>query len=576
VFQPSTIRRVYPLARYSNGCRRGAGRADLELLERRCLLSAAVSFGPTEDISLSSKPAELAVASLTGDGKQDIVTLNYGGTVSVIMGNGDGTFQPPKDIPDGLSTTSSDSFTDESLAVADLGNGRPDIIASDVDSGEVSILMGNGNGTFKAPFAVPATNQGASGPNVEGISVADMNGDGIPDLITVNSNGSVSVLLGNGNGTFRAPVTTPVFANENAAFLDVLYVNGRLKPDLLVGSRQAGEVELLPGRGNGKFHSPQSVANFSQKYREIGGFTADGTFDLVVASANGAIDVVSGNNDGSFQSPVQILTTGTSTTGFLVGDFVGDGNSDLLISSGSGKSYLLAGNGDGTFQQAQTFSILVPKVNNEVKAVDLTGDGKADLLVAYSSPDGVGVRLNTTPGITVPGITSEGSATFAVRTASTFLVTSSGTPAATLMEAGQLPSGVSFVEKSNGKAKLTGTPAAGTGGVYAIQISASNGVSNTSQSFVLTVDQAPAITSASSDKFGVGAFGSFMFTTSGFPAVALSASGNFDGLTFVNDGNGTATLSGTPILTGKYRLTIKAKNGNGPTAKQTFTFKVRG
>ena len=101
-------------------------------------------------------------------------------------------------------------------------------------------------------------------------------------------------------------------------------------------------------------------------------------------------------------------------------------------------------------------------------------------------------------------------------------MTSTGTPTAALSESGSLPSGVTFFDNGNGTATLAGTPAAGTGGIYPITITANNGISPAaSQSFTLTVDQAPAITSAAATTFTVGSAGTFTVTTSGIPTAAL-------------------------------------------------------
>ncbi len=131
---------------------------------------------------------------------------------------------------------------------------------------------------------------------------------------------------------------------------------------------------------------------------------------------------------------------------------------------------------------------------------------------------------------------------------------------------------MTFVDNGNGTATLSGTPAAGTGGSYPITIKATNGiVPNGTQYFTLTVDQAPAITSANATTFTVGSAGSFSVTTTGIPNAALSEVGPLpSGVSFVDNGNGTATLSGTPAAGtgGSYPITITAYNGVSPNATQ--------
>ena len=138
---------------------------------------------------------------------------------------------------------------------------------------------------------------------------------------------------------------------------------------------------------------------------------------------------------------------------------------------------------------------------------------------------------------------------------------------------GSLPAGLSFTDNSNGTGAISGTPNAGTGGVYTITISAKNSLGTSSQTFTLTVRQPPVITSASSAKATHGQAFSFKVTATGYPTPTLTRSGTVAGLTWTNNGNGTATLSGTPRTAGTYTLTITATNNTG-TATQTFTLTV--
>jgi hypothetical protein len=141
---------------------------------------------------------------------------------------------------------------------------------------------------------------------------------------------------------------------------------------------------------------------------------------------------------------------------------------------------------------------------------------------------------------------------------------------------------VTFNDNGNGTATLGGTPAAGTAGTYGITITANNGVGTTAnQSFTLTVNstQAPAITSANSTTFAVGVPGTFNVTTTGIPTPSLTKTGALpNGVTFNDNGNGTATLGGTPAAgtAGSYPITITAHNGAGTDASQAFTLTVNG
>jgi len=168
-----------------------------------------------------------------------------------------------------------------------------------------------------------------------------------------------------------------------------------------------------------------------------------------------------------------------------------------------------------------------------------------------------------------PVITSASSTTFTVGTLGSFQVTATGVPAPTFSESGALPTGVMF----SASGLLKGTPAAGTGGIYNFTISASNVVTTATQSFTLTVGQAPAITSANHTTFTVGTFGSFAVTATGFPAPTFTESGALpSGVAFTSLG----VLLGTPAAGtgGIYTFTIIASNGVGPSATQSFTLTV--
>jgi hypothetical protein len=172
-----------------------------------------------------------------------------------------------------------------------------------------------------------------------------------------------------------------------------------------------------------------------------------------------------------------------------------------------------------------------------------------------------------------PSITSADQTTFTDGSAGLFTVTSTGNPNAALSETGGLPTGVSFVDNGNGTATLGGTPTAGASGPYVLTISAANGVgSPATQSFTLTVDSPPAITSVAATSFTVGSAGSFTVATTGTPAPTVTESGRLPaGVSFTG-----GVLSGTPAsgTTGVYPISFTAANGIGSPASQPFTLTV--
>jgi hypothetical protein len=177
--------------------------------------------------------------------------------------------------------------------------------------------------------------------------------------------------------------------------------------------------------------------------------------------------------------------------------------------------------------------------------------------------------LTVTAPPTPPVITSGDTATFVAGTAGTFSVTATGYPVPTFTESGALPSGVTL----SSAGLLSGTPGAGTGGTYAITITAANGnLPNATQSFTLTVNQKPAITSAAAATFDMGQAGTFTVTSTGYPTTTLSETGALPaGVTFTS-----GVLAGTPVLgtAGRYPVTFTATNGITPDATQSFTLTV--
>ncbi len=201
--------------------------------------------------------------------------------------------------------------------------------------------------------------------------------------------------------------------------------------------------------------------------------------------------------------------------------------------------------------------------------------------VTFGATNGVSPDATQSFTLTVdvaPAFTSGAATTFTTGSSGAFTVSTSANPTAAVSETGTLPSGVSFSDNGDGTATLAGTPAAGTGGSYPFTITAANGViPNATQAFTLTVDQAPAVTSSPATTFVEGAAGSFTVRTSGNPDAALSETGALpSGVGFTDNGDGTATLSGTPgaATRGTYPITVMATNGVSPDASQSFSLTV--
>jgi Bacterial Ig-like domain (group 3)/FG-GAP-like repeat/FG-GAP repeat len=365
-------------------------RPRLEALEDRNLLSG-VSFSAPVPYAVGQGPFSVAVGDFNGDGKPDMAVVNvFSNSVSVLLGNGDGTFHMAKNFAVGDQPSS--------LAVGDFnGDGKLDLVVANEHSNNVSVLLGNGDGTFQ-----PAQNffAGAS----SSVTVGDFNGDGKLDL-AVAIGSSVSVLLGSGDGTFQT-------ARNFAAGIGPISVtvgdfNGDGKPDLAVANFNSNNVSVLLGNGDGTFQTARNfAAGIDPISVTVGDFNGDSKPDLAVANFNN-VSVLLGNGDGTFQA-AKNFGAGADPRWVAVGDFNGDGKPDLAVANpNSGTFSVFLGNGDGTFQTAQNFG----GHSSTVAVGDFNGDGKPDLALANFTGNTVDVLLNqvaTTTAVSGPASSTYG------------------------------------------------------------------------------------------------------------------------------------------------------------------------
>jgi hypothetical protein len=282
---------------------------------------SAYTFGP------------IVVADFNGDGNQDMAILDGDNdTVAILLGNGDGTFNVAASTP----TIGSNP---NQIAVGDFnGDGIPDLAVTSDSSNGVVILLGNGDGTFRE-----VTNRPAVGSDPLAIAIGDFNGDGKLDLaVTDTYDDTVSILLGKGDGSFSAG--TSVHSGVSGSPIAAADFNRDGKLDLAVavsGTNGAGDsVTILTGNGDGTFSSPASgptVSASNISTLQFGDFNADGIPDLALTDSNtGTLTVFVGKGNGSFTAFSQSVPQEIyEKLLFAAGDLNGDGRTDLAISNGA-------------------------------------------------------------------------------------------------------------------------------------------------------------------------------------------------------------------------------------------------
>jgi len=354
--------------------------------------------------------AGMTAVDLNTDGKLDLAITSNGGTIQVLNGNGDGTFQPPVSYPPGTGN----SVTNGSpIVAADLnGDGKPDLIVSGTLDGfnGAAILLNNGTGGFN-----PSASYTAGGWQYAPIDVADFNGDGKKDLILVSGcpqyplmdnncpDGTLTVLLGNGDGTLRGAtyLDTGAASGISASGLAVAAAdfNGDGIQDLIYPACSTSDacassgfaLQLANGAGGYKAPVLFTAAVRGARFLTVGDFNGDGKPDVAVfndsdlSATASSVSIFLNTGNGNFAAPVVYESGGSTPATITLGDFNGDGKLDIALleydSSSQGETGILLGNGDGTFHNVITAPTGGGNQALWLAAADFNGDGKKDLVV---------------------------------------------------------------------------------------------------------------------------------------------------------------------------------------------------
>jgi FG-GAP-like repeat/IPT/TIG domain len=499
-----------------------------------------------------------AVADLNGDGIPDVVTATDDKVV-VQLGTSSGTFAAAIGSPlsfNNGSTETSPFF----VAVADVnGDGWPDIITANYSTQNVSVFLGNGDGTFNAPIFSPVAGMSSlpsSDRSPFHAAIGDVNGDSEVDIVVSTGGGEIFVLLGNGTGKFANAVGSPYPNASDQSTIVIQDMNGDGKPDIVTGSGASDQLHLLLNSGNGTFipDTAATIQGVNPKITEVADVNRDGIPDIVTLNSSGSLTVLLGTSNGGFAaapgSPFALGSAGEYQPESLsIGDVNGDGIPDLLVTNLEGiltTETVFLGTGDGSFQADPS---MVPSFGNGVEVAvleDMNGDGRPDLVFSGRGTPVTQILLNSPipqagPTFVLPTITSISPTIAAVGQILTINGASfSPTLSGDSVEIGNVPA----VVDSATSTEMTVTVPAGYGNDLPVTVTA-NGITSNAVDF----NYAPAF---------VGIQNNSGPTTGGTSFVITFA--NFNG----TDGTVSAMINGAAVSVGDIvTIQVKTFDANG-------------
>jgi type II secretory pathway component GspD/PulD (secretin) len=393
----------YPvsLAQYSSSL---VGNAKSTPTQTATVSGSTASSVPITTLTTGNNPDFVVTGDVNNDNFQDIVAANFtDGTLSVFLGDGLGTFANPSTVTVGKGPTwiAEGNFNAKtnSSGIIDLA------VANQVDN-TVSILLGNGDGTFTAAPSSPLMLPSGSSPT--SIAVGDFNKDGYSDLAVVNmAANTISIFLGNGDGTFKTPTTIVTGNAPTSIVAEAFNPSNPSLIDLAVTNSADNTLEIFIGNGDGTFQKGVTYATgVTPLYVASADLNVDGNLDLAVADSGVAtssntvgnsVSIFLGNGDGTFILPGGTrldYPAGTNPTSITIADFNDDGLPDLVVTATGDNSFaLLLGAGGGTFDSP--IEVPVGTTPDSGATADFNGDGLPDLAISNYGSNSVSVILDS-------------------------------------------------------------------------------------------------------------------------------------------------------------------------------------
>lgn len=350
-----------------------------------CLLQTStpvsVNYQPFSSFVIGGGASYVAMSDVNRDSKLDLISANQGtNTVSVLIGNGDGTFNLHKDYQTG-------NKPNHIIAVDVNADGKQDLITSNELDNTISVLIGNGDGSYLLPKTYPV------GQIPWYVASGDLNRDGKPDIIVANRkyiSNNISVLLNNGDGSFapqqnystgRAPVSiaTGDLNNDN-------------KQDVIVTNQDDATIGIFLGNGDGSLQIQKTISvSLNPGHAGLADYNLDGKLDIIVSNAaSHTIGLLRGNGDGTFQAQMEMSS---NATWIAAVDLDSDKKPDIVfidISNSIAGFYL--GNGDGSFRPVKRFSLGTAPYG--IAVGDVNGDSVPDIVAADNGQGHISVLLS--------------------------------------------------------------------------------------------------------------------------------------------------------------------------------------